>query len=263
VDFVSVAIEAALRAGALQRAQYGQQIEIRHKGVIDLVTEVDRACETAILETLRRRCPDHDIVTEETELARTGSRYVWFVDPLDGTTNFAHGYPFFCTSIALARDGELLAGAVYDPIKEELFSAENGAGAFMNGRRLSVSTARSLLRGLLMTGFPYDVRDDTGMRVRLFNRFIAKARAVRRDGAAALDLCYVAAGRLDGFWEERLQPWDCLAGVLCIEEAGGRVSRFDGAALGLQASEVLATNGLLHEEMMEVIREDRAALLRR
>lgn len=249
----AVAAEAALLAGAIQKARYGQKIEIFHKGTIDLVTEVDRACEDAILETLRARCPGHDIVTEETLLARTGSRYVWFVDPLDGTTNYAHGYPFFCTSIALTCDGEVVACAVYDPLKDELFSAERGGGAHLNGRRLSVSVADELLQSLLVTGFPYDLRDDLQTKLQLFVRFMGLARAIRRDGAAALDLCYLAAGRIDGFWEETLQPWDVMAGRLLIEEAGGRVTRFDGSPIGLEADEVLATNGRLHEAMLAVV----------
>jgi myo-inositol-1(or 4)-monophosphatase len=257
--FAATAADAVLRAGALQSAKYGRQIEIAHKGEIDLVTEVDRACEAAILAAIRERFPDHDIVTEESATQSTGSRHVWFVDPVDGTTNFAHGYPFFCASVALACDGELVVGAVYDPIKRELFTAERGAGAHLNGRRLSVSKASELLRSLLVTGFPYDLRDDVERSLRLFNRFMARARAVRRDGAAALDLAYLAAGRIDGFWEERLKPWDVLAGALMVEEAGGRITRFDGAPIGLAADETLATNGALHPAMLEVFRADREA----
>lgn len=257
--YVAAAAEAVLRAGAIQKAKYGQVIEIRHKGEIDLVTEVDRACEDAILETLRSHFSVHDVVTEETVLARTGSRFVWFTDPLDGTTNYAHGYPVFCSSVALTVDGVLTAGAVYDPMREELFTAEKGAGAYLNGRRLRVSSAKELLRSLLVTGFPYDVRAKLDSSLRLFNRFMGHARAIRRDGAAALDLCCVAAGRVDGFWEERLQPWDVMAGALMIEEAGGRVSRFDGTPIGVSADEVLASNGALHELMLDVLREDREA----
>jgi myo-inositol-1(or 4)-monophosphatase len=157
--------------------------------------------------------------------------------------------------VALAVGEEVVAGAVYDPLREELFTAEHGAGAHLNGGRLRVSTAGELLRSLLVTGFPYDLRDDLTGKLRLFNRFMGHARAIRRDGSAALDLCYVAAGRVDGFWEERLQPWDMMAGVLMIEEAGGRVSRFDGSVLGLRADEILATNGALHEPMLAVLRE--------
>jgi len=253
-------MEAALRAGALQKARYGDpSLVVEHKSAIDLVTEVDRGCEQAILDILRRRFPDHDIVTEESDLARRGSRFVWFVDPLDGTTNFAHTYPFFCASIALTVDGEVAAGAVYDPVKEELFSAERGGGAHLNGRRLAVTRRDELLASLLVTGFPYDLRDDLVGKLRVFNRFMGEARAIRRDGAAALDLAYVAAGRVDGFWEEMLHPWDMMAGRLMVEEAGGVATRFDGSALGMRADEIVAANPALHRRMLAVLRKDREA----
>lgn len=258
MNHVDVAIEAVLRAGAVQRERYETDFAVEHKGEIDLVTEVDRACEAQILDVLRSRCPGHDIVTEEQHLERKGSRYLWFVDPLDGTTNFAHGYPFFCSSVALALDGQVVAGAVYEPLKAELYSGERGGGAHRNGARLRTSSRSELLRSLLVTGFPYDLRLALDERLRLFNRFMAHARAIRRDGAAALDLCHVAGGRVDAFWEERLQPWDVLAGGLFVEEAGGRVSRFDGSPIGLGADEVLATNGPLHELMLAVMREPQA-----
>ncbi len=253
-NYVATATEAVLLAGRLQRERFGDHtLRVEHKGEIDLVTEVDRACEDAILAMLHDRFPGHDVVAEETQADRTGAREVWFVDPLDGTTNYAHGYPFFCCSVALAVDGEVVAGAVYDPVKEELFTAERGGGAHLNGRRLRVSANADLLRSLLVTGFPYDLRRDLSGSLHLFNRFMARARAIRRDGAAALDLCYLAAGRVDGFWEEKLQPWDVMAGALMVTEAGGRVTRFDGQPLGLLADEVLASNGPLHAAMMEVV----------
>lgn len=252
----AVAAEAVLTAGALQKERYGSKdLDVQYKGEIDLVTAVDRACEKAVVDLLRRRFPDHDIVTEETDLERRGSRYVWFVDPLDGTTNFAHGYPFFCCSVALTLEGTPVAGAVYDPIKEELFTAEQGAGAHLNGKRLRVSDRRDLLRSLLTTGFPYDMRADLSGALRLFNKFMGVARAIRRDGAAALDLSYVAAGRADGFWEERLHPWDVMAGALLVREAGGTVTRFDGSSIGLTADEVVAANPALHAAMLEVLRD--------
>jgi myo-inositol-1(or 4)-monophosphatase len=255
--YVAVASEAVLKAGAVQKARYGQALDIQMKGEIDLVTEVDRACEELVLGTIRARFPGHDIVTEEQHLERTGSSHVWFVDPLDGTTNYAHAYPFFCCSVGLAVDGRVVAGAVYDPLREELFTGSRGGGAFLNGRPLRVSSATDLLRSLLCTGFPYDLRDDLKAKLRLFNRLIGHARGIRRDGAAAIDLCYVAAGRLDGFWEERLHPWDMVAGSVIVEEAGGRVTRFDGSPTGLSADQVLATNGRIHDAMLAVIREDR------
>lgn len=258
-DFLATAAEAALQAGALQKSRYGQKLEIHHKGEIDIVTEVDRACERAIVALIRERFPGHDIVTEETALERTGSRHVWFVDPLDGTTNFAHGYPFFCASVALTVGGEMVAGAVYDCIKEELFTAERGLGAFLNGRRLRVSGAAELINSLLVTGFPYDLRADPAHSLRLFNAFIPHARAIRRDGAAALDLAYVAAGRVDGFFEETLNPWDVMAGALMVQEAGGRVSRFDGSPVGLRADQVVAAGSALHPRMLEVLSAAAAA----
>jgi myo-inositol-1(or 4)-monophosphatase len=254
--YLAVATEAVLRAGRLQRERYASGVAVEYKGEIDLVTEVDRACELAILDTIRTRHPDHDIVSEETDLGRTGSRHVWFVDPLDGTTNFAHSYPMFCASVALAVDGRLLAGAVYDPVHDELFTGERGSGSHLNGRRLRVSAASELIRSLLITGFPYDVHQKLEERLRLFSRLIGRARAVRRDGSAALDLCYVAAGRADGFWEEVLNPWDMHAGRLILEEAGGRATRFDGSPLGLGPGEIVATNGLIHQAMIETLREE-------
>jgi myo-inositol-1(or 4)-monophosphatase len=251
--FLGTATEAALKSGALQRSKYGQRHAIEHKGTINIVTEVDRACEGLILELLRSRFPQHDIVTEETDLARTGSPYVWYIDPLDGTTNFAHAYPCFCTSIALVHEGVVVAGVVYDAMREELFTAERGVGSFLNGRRLQVSTIGTLIDSLLLTGFAYDVREHLDTRVRPFNRMLGEAQAVRRDGSAALDLCYVAAGRAEGFWEEKLQPWDIMAGMLIIEEAGGRVTRFDDSRIGVSAEQVLATNGRVHGRMIEVL----------
>ena len=245
-----------MEAGHIQRSRYGEKIAVEHKGVIDLVTEVDRACEDAVVSRLRRWFPDHDIVAEETHLGLRGSRFVWFVDPLDGTTNYAHGYPVFCASVALVEDGQVVVGCVYDAMREELFTAERGEGARVNGQPLRVSQAAELLKSLLVTGFPYDLRDNLKSKLRLFNRIMGEARAVRRDGAAALNLAYVAAGRFDGFWEERLQPWDMLAGILMVEEAGGRVSRFDGSAVRPQADEMLATNGAIHAAMLEVFRSD-------
>jgi len=258
---VAVATEAVLRAGVIQRERYGRGVEVEHKGEIDLVTEVDRDCERAILEVIRSRFPAHDVVTEESGPELTGSRYVWFVDPLDGTTNFAHSYPVFCASVALAVDGEVVAGAVYDPTRDELFTAERGGGAHLNGRRLRVSAAGELIESLLITGFPYDLHRNLARRLRRFNRLMGLARAVRRDGSAAINLSYVAAGRADGFWEEVLKPWDVAAGRLLVEEAGGRVTRFDGSSLGLGPDEVLATNGRIHEAMVTVLREEKQAAL--
>lgn len=253
-QYVAAASEAALRAGEVQRSRYGQEIKVEHKGAINLVTEVDKQCEAIVLSILRSRFPNHDIVTEETQTTRTGSRFVWFVDPLDGTTNFAHGYTCFAVSIALTIDGETVAGVVYDALHEELFTGERGAGSFHNGRRMHVSDAGELIESLLMTGFPYDIHHDTSAKLRRFTEMMSRARAIRRDGSAALDLCYVAAGQVDGFWEDRLESWDMLAANLMIEEAGGRVSRYDGTPVMPQPDEVAASNGLLHEKLLAALR---------
>ena len=253
--FVAVASEAAVRAGEIQREHYGQDVKIEKKGEIDLVTEVDHACEAAILEVIRDRFPEHDIVTEETDLARTGSRHVWIVDPLDGTTNFAHSYPMFCASVALTVDGESVAGAVFDPVRDELFTAEKGAGAHLNGKRLQVTTEDRLIQSLVITGFPYDLHDNLVERLTPFIRVMGRARAVRRAGSAAIDLASVAAGRADAFWEAVLQPWDMAAGRLMVEEARGRVTRFDGTKVSVGPDEIVATNGQIHDELMAALRE--------
>jgi myo-inositol-1(or 4)-monophosphatase len=254
--YLAAAMEAALKAGAIQRERYGQAIAIERKGEIDLVTEVDLAAEAVIVDTLHRRFPAHDIVTEETPPVSSGSRHVWYVDPLDGTTNYAHSYPFFATSIALVEGDEVVVGVILDPLRDELYSAERGAGAFLNGQRLQVTRSQALIESLLITGFPYDIQRDTARRLRALSNFMPLARGIRRDGSAALDLCYVASGRADGFWEERLHPWDVLAGKLIVEEAGGRVSRFDGSPIGTTADEVVASNGALHERMLDVLRHE-------
>jgi myo-inositol-1(or 4)-monophosphatase len=253
--FRAVAADAALISGRIQKDRLGSDIGIKNKGELDLVTEVDKACEAAIIARLRRSFPSHDVIAEESAPSLSGSDYVWYVDPLDGTTNYAHNYPFYCTSIALACKGELVASAVYDAVKDELFTAARGRGATRNGFPMKVTAAAELKRSVFLTGFPYDLRDDVRHTIRFFERFLHHARALRRDGAAALDLAYVAAGRIDGFFEERLHPWDVLAGALLVEEAGGRVSRFDGAPIGANANQVVASNGVLHDEMLRILAE--------
>jgi myo-inositol-1(or 4)-monophosphatase len=253
--YLAVAIDAVLRAGAIQKSRYGTEIEVDYKGTINLVTEVDHACEQTIIETIRESFEDHDIVTEERIIDRRGSRFVWYCDPLDGTTNYAHGYPCFCSSVAVARDGEVVAGAIYDPLLEELYTAEKGGGSYCSGRRMQVSKTSALIDSLLVTGFPYDIHRNTRERLRYFDYVMSVAHAVRRDGAAALDLCYVAGGRMDGYWEEKLQSWDMAAGRLMVEEAGGRVSRYDGSILSLEPDEIVATNGVIHEALLGALRD--------
>jgi myo-inositol-1(or 4)-monophosphatase len=254
--WLATAIEAVLRAGELQMASFGRLERIGKKGAINLVTEVDLAVERAVRALIRERFPEHRILAEELveEAGAPDSPCCWVLDPLDGTTNYAHGLPIFCASLALEVDGEPVVAAVYDPTRRELFTAERGGGARLNGAPLAVAQTTDLIDALLATGFPYSVHAETSEFVGLFGAFVSRARAVRRLGSAALDLCYVAAGRLDGFWERLLQPWDVAAGTLIVREAGGLVTRLDGSPCTSHSGEVLATNGRLHEQMLAVIR---------
>jgi myo-inositol-1(or 4)-monophosphatase len=250
------AIQTARDAGRVLAERFGRaSLAVTRKGDIDLVTESDLAAERLIVERIRSYYPRHAILAEEAgEVAHDGgpSAYKWIIDPLDGTTNYAHGYPCFCVSIALEYGGEIVVGVVYDPTRDELFAAERGAGATLNGRTIRVSDVAELNAALLCTGFPYDVRGRSQF-ARHFSNFIMHAQAVRRDGAAALDLAYVAAGRFEGFWEEGLRPWDVAAGRLLVEEAGGRVSRYDGSHFDTYHPPILASNGLVHDDMMRVL----------
>jgi myo-inositol-1(or 4)-monophosphatase len=251
---LAVAVEAALAAGNVLRSFFGGTFRVSYKGEVNLVTEADLASEQTVLSILRRRFPEASILAEETgerSLSESGPRFI--IDPLDGTTNFAHGYPVFAVSIGYEEERRVTAGCVYDPVREELFTAEGGRGAFLNGRRLRVSETSSLAEALLVTGFPYDLKDDLEKNLRLFTRFMGVSRAVRRDGSAALDLCYLAAGRVDGFWEEKLGPWDTAAGALIVEEAGGSVTSFQGGPFHYSQRAVLASNSRLHREMLAVV----------
>ena len=253
---LNFAIQAARDAGQILAERFGRAIQITHKGDIDIVTEADLAAERLITERIRSYYPRHAILAEESgdtlAIGDQQSEYKWIIDPLDGTTNYAHGYPCFCVSIALEHQGQIEIGVIYDPIRDELFAAERGAGATLNGRSIRVSEVDDLNRAMLCTGFPYDVRE-RGDFARHFSSFIMHAQAVRRDGSAALDLAYVACGKFDGFWEEGLNPWDVAAGVLLIEEAGGRVSRYDGSVFDIYTPPIMTSNGLIHEAMMSVL----------
>ncbi len=250
--YLATAIEVVTAAGAIQRARFGQAIRVDKKGAIDLVTEVDVEVERAARALLASRFPDHDILAEELGGGRDGASHRWVFDPLDGTTNFAHGVPIFCASLALEIDGEAVVGAVFDPNRQELFTAERGVGAWLNGAPIRVSETSTLIDALLVTGFPYDVHDRLDEVIGLFKAYVGKARAIRRLGSAAIDLCWTAAGRMDGFWEENLQPWDTRAGALLVEEAGGRVTGLDGQRWDPYARHLLASNGALHDAMLEV-----------
>ncbi len=250
---IATGLESLRRGADIVKTSYGRATGISHKGKLDLVTDTDRRAEECIVSFLQRETPHCGILTEERdEIAGSGAER-WVLDPLDGTTNFAHGYPFFCVSLALERSGRVVWGAVLDPLRDELFSARNGQGAFCNGTPVRVSGPTELDQAMLCTGFPYDIHDSDVDNLDHFARLIKKARAIRRDGAAALDLCYVAAGRFDGFWEMKLKPWDLAAGALIVTEAGGRVSGFDGRDLSLGAGAVLATNGRLHSAMLDIL----------
>lgn len=249
------AIQTARDAGQILAERFGRKIQISNKSEIDLVTESDLASERLIIDRIKTHYSRHSILAEESGVTNPHdheSDWRWIIDPLDGTTNYAHGYPCFCVSIALEHQGRLEVGVVYDPMRDEMFAAERGQGASLNGRRIKVSGTRNLSAALLCTGFPYDVRQRSEF-ARHFANFIMHAQGVRRDGAAALDLAYVAAGRFDGFWEEGLKPWDVAAGALIIEEAGGRLSKYRGEPLDIFSPPVMASNGLIHDEMMQVL----------
>ncbi len=252
--FLATAIEAVVRAGDMQMAQFGADFQIHKKGTIDLVTEVDVAVERMFRALVAERFPDHQVLAEEMGgAAEAPPGPCWVFDPIDGTTNFAHGLPIFCASLALEIGGVADVAAVYDPNRKELFTAERGGGAFLNGRPLRVSSATTLVDAMLVTGFPYDVHTRVDEIVGLFAAFVGQVRAVRRLGSAAIDLCYVAAGRMDGFWERDLKPWDIAGGALIVVEAGGRITNMEGQPFTSRGGHVLATNGHLHDVMLDVI----------
>ena len=255
-QYLATAIDAVVRAGDIQIGRFGSRVTIQKKGTIDLVTEVDVEVERMFRALIAERFPDHDVLAEEMGQTRTGGRCRWVFDPLDGTTNYAHGIPIFCSTVALEIDGVPTVAAVYDPNRRELFTAERGVGAWLNGEPLHVSASQTLIDSVLVTGFPYDIREPERMReiLTLFTGFLGQARAIRRLGSAAIDLCWVAAGRMDGFWEQALQPWDVMGGALIVQEAGGRVTGLDGSAWDAHAGHVLASNGHIHDEMLRIVR---------
>lgn len=255
--FEQVAILAARRAGLLLKGRLGQKRQIKYKGAVNLVTEMDLLAEKVIVSEIRKRYPDHSLLAEEKTDLRADSPYRWIIDPLDGTTNYAHGFPVFSVSIALEKEGKVILGAVYDPTRDELFVAKKGQGTRLNGRKIRVSSTPKLSECLLATGFPYDIREAAADNFDHFRNFALRAHAVRRAGSAALDLCYVAAGRFDGFWEMRLGPWDMAAGGLIVREAGGKVTDFLGNPVHLDGEHVLASNGKIHREMMRILKMGR------
>ncbi|HEY6305344.1 MAG TPA: inositol monophosphatase family protein [Candidatus Angelobacter sp.] len=252
-DFLSPMQELAREAGALLTSFFGK-VAIEYKGEVDLVTEADRSSEELIVERIRRQWPDHDLIGEEGSRRETGSDYRWYVDPLDGTTNFAHGYPVFCVSLALEYKGERIAGVIYDPSRNEMFAAEKGGGSRLNGQPIHVSRTALLAESLVATGFPSHKRHKNP-NIHFYHQITLRSHGVRRAGSAALDLCYVACGRFDAFWEFNLNPWDTAAGVLLVQEAGGKVTNFSDGPFNIDSREVLATNTILHGEMLKEFQE--------
>ncbi|MDO8785200.1 MAG: inositol monophosphatase family protein [Syntrophales bacterium] len=255
IDYREFTVAVAREAGTVLKKMLNKKHTIAYKGEINIVTEADRISEDLIIGRIYEKFPHHDILAEESRGTDRGSNFRWIIDPLDGTTNYAHGYPVFCVSIALEKEGEICLGVIYNPMLKEMFVAEKGKGAFLNGRKLSVSGATELSKGLLATGFPYDIRESENNNIAYFNAMAVSAQAIRRAGSAALDLAYVAAGRFDGFWELKLMPWDMAAGVLLVGEAGGLATDLWGGDFCLSSPYILASNGKIHREMTEVLKK--------
>lgn len=254
LEFVPAMEAIAREAGALLMDYFRQRIGFEYKGDVDLITRADRESEALIVGRIRERWPAHDLLAEEGTRSSSGSDYLWYIDPLDGTTNFAHGFPVFCVSLGLEHKGERVAGVLYDPTRDELFAAEKGSGAYLNGRRIHVSAVNNLGECLTGTGFPSHKRHKNP-NIYFYHVITLRTHGVRRAGSAALDLASIACGRLDAFWEFNLNPWDTVAGVLLVEEAGGRVTRFDGAPWLTDSRETLATNAIVHQDMLDLMQQ--------
>jgi myo-inositol-1(or 4)-monophosphatase len=253
LDFLSPMQELAREAGSLLMSFFGK-VAIEYKGDVDLVTQADRSSEKLIVERIRKQWPEHDLIGEEGSRRETGSDFRWYVDPLDGTTNFAHGYPVFCVSLAVEYKGDRIAGVVFDPARNEMFAAEKGSGSRLNGIPIHVSETARLAESLVATGFPSHKRHKNP-NIHFYHQITLRSHGVRRAGSAALDLCYVACGRFDAFWEFNLNSWDTAAGVLLVEEAGGKVTNFSDAPFSIDSREVLASNGLVHEQILKEFHE--------
>lgn len=255
IFMLNFAIETARQAGSVLLEKFGRKINVSKKGDINLVTEADLASEKLIIERIRSHYPKHALLAEESGAAsfEGDTTWKWIIDPLDGTTNFAHGYPCFCVTLALEHAGEIVLGVTFDPTRDELFAAEKGNGATLNNKPIRVSDTENLSEALIITGFPYDFKQREDFAGHLTD-FMLRARGVRRDGSAAIDMAYVACGRFDGFWEEGLNPWDVAAGVLLIEEAGGRVSYYDDSKFSIYKPPICASNNLIHGEMLDILK---------
>jgi myo-inositol-1(or 4)-monophosphatase len=250
---LQVAVEAARAAGRILKERAGSIGEIEYKGEIDPVTEIDLLCEKAVIDRIQKTFPGHAFLAEESGDTQGDADHLWIIDPLDGTVNYAHGYPAYCVSIGYQSKGEVTVGVVYNPCLDELFVAERGQGATLNGKPIAVSQTADLKQSLLATGFPYDINESPDNNLDNFRNFITACQAIRRPGSAALDLCYTAMGRFEGFWELKLHPWDYAAGWLLVEEAGGTVTRFDGSPFQMGDRSVLASNSHIHQAMVDVL----------
>jgi myo-inositol-1(or 4)-monophosphatase len=253
LQFKSFAVDLARKSGALLKEKFSQTHKIQYKGDIDIVTEADKMSEDLIIAAISQKFPDHGILSEESPVITGVGKLRWIIDPLDGTTNYSHGYPVFCVSVALENEGTIVLGVIYDPMREDMFVAIRGEGAYLNDKKLKVSSVNNLSRSLLATGFPYDIRDSKENNLDYFNAMAINVQAIRRAGAAALDLANLAAGRFDGFWELKLKPWDTAAGCLLVTEAGGVISDIAGGKWHLQSPSLLASNALIHEQMIKIL----------
>lgn len=252
MQWKSFAVDLARKSGVLLKEKFSLTHEIEYKGDINIVTEADKMSESLIIESIRRDFPGHGILSEESPAVSGTEQFRWIIDPLDGTTNYAHGYPVFCVSIALEKEDKIILGVIYDPMREDMFVAVRGEGVYLNDKKMTVSSVNNISRSLLATGFPYDIRDSKENNLDYFNAMAVKVQAIRRAGAAALDLAYLAAGRFDGFWELKLKPWDTAAGCLMVEEAGGKVTDLFGKKWDISSPHLLASNRLIHQQMMDI-----------
>ena len=257
---IQTAIEAALEAGRFLKMNVGKfkHVEQKEGQETNLVTEIDRKSEEIIITKIKQRYLHHDFLAEESGSHEVSSEYRWIIDPLDGTLNFTHGFPIFSVSLALEVKGEIVLGVVYDPNGDELYSADKCRGALLNNKPIHVSSTRKLIESMLVTGFPYSIKSNPDNAVQHFNNFLMEAQAIRRLGSAALDLCYVAAGRFDGFWEVALHPWDMAGGVLILEEAGGKYTDFRGFPTTIYNKQLLVSNGVIHDQMVGVLKKESA-----
>lgn len=248
--YLEFAVSAAQEAGLFLKRNLHKKHSVQYKGEINIVTDEDRKSEEMIINRITREFPGHDILSEESAARESGAEFRWIVDPLDGTTNYAHGFPVFCVSIALQRNGDTVTGCIYNPMLDEMFTAEAGSGAFLNREKIMVSSVADFSKSFLATGFPYDLRTNRNNNINYFIALAKRTLAIRRAGSAALDLAYTAAGRFDGFWELKLHPWDTAAGLLMVKEAGGKVSEISGGIYTLDSDSVAASNGLIHSELI-------------